>query len=132
MLAVRDAEVAMRSTSCARVVQEEFPGDGVGRGDKLAAHTAVRPGVDGTALEPLLGGPTGPYTKEIAMNADVFAGKWKQAKGQVKDWWGKLTDDDLTRVEGNRDKLVGIIQERYGYAKERAEQEVDRRFRDAA
>ena len=66
------------------------------------------------------------------MNADVFAGKWKQAKGQVKEWWGKLTDDDLTRVEGNRDKLVGVLQERYGYAKERAEQEIDRRFRDAA
>jgi uncharacterized protein YjbJ (UPF0337 family) len=66
------------------------------------------------------------------MNSDVFAGKWKQATGQVKEWWGKLTDDDLTRVEGNRDKLVGILQERYGYAKERAEQEIDRRFRDAA
>ena len=66
------------------------------------------------------------------MNSDVFAGKWKQAKGQVKEWWGKLTDDDLARVEGNRDKLVGVLQERYGYAKERAEQEIDRRFRDAA
>jgi uncharacterized protein YjbJ (UPF0337 family) len=66
------------------------------------------------------------------MNSDVFAGKWKQAKGQVKEWWGKLTDDDVSRVEGNRDQLVGILQERYGYAKERAEQEIDRRFRDAA
>jgi uncharacterized protein YjbJ (UPF0337 family) len=66
------------------------------------------------------------------MNSDVFAGKWKQAKGQVKEWWGNLTDDDLARVEGNRDRLVGILQERYGYAKERAEQEIDRRFRDAA
>jgi len=64
------------------------------------------------------------------MNADVFAGKWKQAKGQVKEWWGNLTDDDLTRVDGSRDKLVGVLQERYGYAKERAEQEIDRRFRD--
>jgi uncharacterized protein YjbJ (UPF0337 family) len=66
------------------------------------------------------------------MNADVFAGKWKQAKGQAKEWWGKLTDDDLTRVDGNRDKLVGVLQERYGYARERAEEEIDRRFRDAA
>jgi uncharacterized protein YjbJ (UPF0337 family) len=66
------------------------------------------------------------------MNSDVFAGKWKQAKGQVKEWWGKLTDDDLACVEGNREKLVGVLQERYGYAKERAEQEIDRRFRDAA
>jgi uncharacterized protein YjbJ (UPF0337 family) len=53
-------------------------------------------------------------------------------EGEVKEWWGKLTDDDLTRVDGNRDKLVGLLQERYGYAKERAEQEIDRRFRDAA
>ena len=66
------------------------------------------------------------------MNSDVFAGKWKQMKGQAKEWWGKLTDDDLATIEGNRDKLVGALQERYGYAKERAEQEVDRRFRDAA
>jgi uncharacterized protein YjbJ (UPF0337 family) len=66
------------------------------------------------------------------MNSDVFAGKWKQAKGQVKEWWGKLTDDDLAKIEGNRDKLVGALQERYGYAKDRAEQEVDRRFREAA
>ena len=66
------------------------------------------------------------------MNSDVFAGKWKQAKGQAKEWWGKLTDDDLARVEGSRDKLIGVLQERYGYAKERAEQEIDRRFRDAA
>jgi uncharacterized protein YjbJ (UPF0337 family) len=66
------------------------------------------------------------------MNADVFAGKWKQARGQVKEWWGKLTDDDLTRVDGNRDQLIGVLQERYGYARERAEQEIDRRFRDAA
>ena len=66
------------------------------------------------------------------MNSDVFAGKWKQMKGQAKEWWGKLTDDDLARVEGSRDKLIGVLQERYGYAKDRAEQEVDRRFRAAA
>lgn len=66
------------------------------------------------------------------MNADVFAGKWKQMKGQAKEWWGKLTDDDLARIEGSRDRLIGLIQERYGYTKQQAEQEVDRRFRDAA
>jgi uncharacterized protein YjbJ (UPF0337 family) len=66
------------------------------------------------------------------MNADVFAGKWKQMKGSVKQWWGKLTDDDIARVEGSRDKLVGLLQERYGYAKDKAEAEIDRRFRDAA
>ena len=59
------------------------------------------------------------------MNADVLAGKWKQVQGEVKKQWGKLTDDDLMIVEGKRDKLVGLVQERYGYAHEQAEQEVD-------
>lgn len=66
------------------------------------------------------------------MNADVFQGKWTQLKGQVKTWWGKLTDDDITKIEGNRDKRIGAIQERYGYTRERAQEKVDRRFRDAA
>jgi len=59
------------------------------------------------------------------MNADVLAGKWKQVQGEVKKQWGKLTDDDLMIVEGQRDKLVGLVQERYGYAREQAEREVD-------
>jgi uncharacterized protein YjbJ (UPF0337 family) len=63
------------------------------------------------------------------MNSDVFAGKWKQMKGKAKEWWGELTDDDLTRIEGSRDKLVGALQERYGYTKERAEEEIERRTR---
>jgi len=59
---------------------------------------------------------------------DILQGNWKQMKGQVKEWWGDLTDDDLTKIDGKRDKLVGALQERYGYAKERAENEVTRRF----
>jgi len=59
------------------------------------------------------------------MNADVLAGKWKQVQGEAKKQWGKLTDDDLMIVEGQRDKLVGLVQERYGYAREQAEREVD-------
>ena len=59
------------------------------------------------------------------MNADVLAGKWKQIQGEVKKQWGKLTDDDLAIVEGQKDKLVGLVQERYGYAREQAEHEVD-------
>jgi len=62
------------------------------------------------------------------MNSDVFAGKWKQVRGQVKEWWGKLTDDDLERVEGQFDRLVGMLQERYGWARKRAEEEITRRF----
>ncbi|MFN7984589.1 MAG: CsbD family protein [Vicinamibacterales bacterium] len=66
------------------------------------------------------------------MNADTFAGQWKQLKGEVKSRWGKLTDDDLTQSEGNYDKLLGRIQERYGYARDRAEREMTEwlEFRD--
>jgi uncharacterized protein YjbJ (UPF0337 family) len=59
------------------------------------------------------------------MNRDIAEGKWKQIKGVLRDKWGKLTDDDYDQVGGKRDRLVGKIQERYGYAKDRAEQEVD-------
>lgn len=57
-------------------------------------------------------------------NKDVLAGKWKQARGLVKQWWGKLTDDDLERVSGHADVLIGMIQERYGYTREQAEKQV--------
>lgn len=59
------------------------------------------------------------------MNWDQVKGKWKQTVGSAKVQWGKLTDDELTQVEGNRDKLVGKIQEKYGIAKEEAEKQVD-------
>ena len=52
-------------------------------------------------------------------------GNWKQMKGTVKERWGKLTDDDLTAIAGRRDQLEGMIQERYGYAKERARREIE-------
>jgi len=59
------------------------------------------------------------------MNWDMVEGQWKQFKGNARETWGKLTDDDLETAAGKRDKLVGRLQERYGYAKDRAEQEVD-------
>ena len=58
------------------------------------------------------------------MNKDEISGNWKQLKGKAKEQWGKLTDDDMTVIEGKRDQLVGKIQERYGYAKDQAEKEV--------
>ena len=58
------------------------------------------------------------------MNKDEIGGNWKQFKGKAKEKWGKLTDDDMTVIEGKRDQLVGRIQERYGYAKYQAEKEV--------
>jgi uncharacterized protein YjbJ (UPF0337 family) len=64
------------------------------------------------------------------MNTDVLDGKWKQMRGQMKEWWGKLTDDDFDVIAGKRDQLIGKLQEKYGWAKEDAENEVTRRFRD--
>lgn len=59
------------------------------------------------------------------MNDDIFKGKWKQLKGQIQQKWGDLTDDDLDRIEGAQTEFEGLLQERYGYTKERAKQEVD-------
>ena len=58
------------------------------------------------------------------MNWDRVEGNWKQLKGQVKEGWGKLTDDDISVIAGKRDQLVGKIQERYGCAKDEAERQV--------
>jgi uncharacterized protein YjbJ (UPF0337 family) len=58
------------------------------------------------------------------MNWDRVEGNWKQFKGKVKQKWGKLTDDQLDVISGNRDELVGKIQESYGIAKDEAEKEV--------
>ncbi len=58
------------------------------------------------------------------MNWDQIVGKWKQLEGRVKEKWGKLTDDDLVRIEGKRDQLVGRVQTGYGIAKEEAEKQV--------
>lgn len=58
------------------------------------------------------------------MNWDTAKGNWNQLKGRVKEQWGKLTDDDLSRIEGQRDQLVGRVQERYGIAKDEAEKQV--------
>ena len=61
------------------------------------------------------------------MNNDIFAGKWKQMRGQAKVWWGKLTDDDLEKVAGNYDKFIGVLQEKYGYTRQQAEEEYQKR-----
>src|SRR5438270_145438 len=59
------------------------------------------------------------------MNEDRMEGKWKQMKGGLKSRWGKLTDDDLDVIEGQKDQLVGKVQERYGIAKDEAQKQVD-------
>lgn len=57
------------------------------------------------------------------MNEDILKGKWHELKGGVKEKWGKLTDDDLTTVEGKSEKLMGLLQTKYGYTKDKAEEE---------
>jgi uncharacterized protein YjbJ (UPF0337 family) len=59
------------------------------------------------------------------MNSDILKGKWNQIKGNIKQQWGDLTDNDVARIEGNYDEFVGVLQERYGYTRERAEREVN-------
>ncbi len=58
---------------------------------------------------------------------NVFEGKWKQFRGQAKIWWGELTDDDLDKVDGNFDKLIGLLQEKYGYTQNQAQEEWKKR-----
>jgi uncharacterized protein YjbJ (UPF0337 family) len=62
--------------------------------------------------------------KEMGMNWDRVEGNWKQFTGKVKEQWGKLTDDDLTVIDGKQDQLVGRVQERYGIARDEAERQV--------
>jgi uncharacterized protein YjbJ (UPF0337 family) len=68
-----------------------------------------------------------PQPRRGSNNRDTFAGQWPQLRGQVRSWWGQLTDADVDKIAGEKDALVGLLQERYGYARERAEQEVERR-----
>jgi len=64
------------------------------------------------------------------MNTDIFEGRWKQMRGELRSWWGKLTDDDLENIAGHKDKLLGALQEKYGYTRDEARREVDRRLKD--
>ena len=57
-------------------------------------------------------------------NEDILQGKWKQLKGNVQKQWGKLTNDDIDRIQGTHDELVGLLQERYGYEREYAKKEL--------
>jgi uncharacterized protein YjbJ (UPF0337 family) len=58
------------------------------------------------------------------MNKNILQGKWKQVRGEIQSWWGRLTNDDVDRIEGSFDKLAGILQERYGYSMEEAQREI--------
>jgi uncharacterized protein YjbJ (UPF0337 family) len=58
------------------------------------------------------------------MNWDIISGDWKRFRGKIKEQWGKLTDDDLDRIEGKRDQLLGVLQRRYGVARDEAEKQL--------
>ena len=59
------------------------------------------------------------------MNPEILKGKWNQVKGDIRTRWGKLTDDDVAQIQGQAEKMIGKLQERYGYQRERAEREID-------
>ncbi len=62
------------------------------------------------------------------MSQDVLKGQWRQISGRIKEWWGQLTDDDVKRIDGSSERLIGVLQEKYGYAKDKALSEVSRRL----
>jgi uncharacterized protein YjbJ (UPF0337 family) len=63
--------------------------------------------------------------EEMAMDWNRIEGNWKQFKGAAKEKWGKLTDDDLNVIDGRRDQLEGKLQQRYGFAKDQIQRDVD-------
>jgi uncharacterized protein YjbJ (UPF0337 family) len=64
------------------------------------------------------------------MNTDTLKGSWTELKGKIKQRWGKITDDDLALIEGKMDELGGIVQKRYGIAKDDARKQADEFLRD--
>ena len=59
------------------------------------------------------------------MNPEIFRGRWNELKGDIRTRWGKLTDDDVMQVQGQAEKMIGMLQQRYGYKREQAEQEIN-------
>jgi uncharacterized protein YjbJ (UPF0337 family) len=79
----------------------------------------------------------GPFLKDYQkkegvayMNSSELESKWQKLKGEIRSQWGKLTDDDLERIAGSKDRLIGLVQERYGYVWDEAQQMVDRYLND--
>ena len=60
------------------------------------------------------------------MNMDILAGNWKKMKGKIQQQWGKLTDDEFTRINGSAERLEGFLQTQYGYEREKAKMEIQR------
>lgn len=69
--------------------------------------------------------------EDYIMKQDVFEDKWKEMKGQAIEWWDKLSDDDLEQTGGKADQLIGLLQQKYGYSREHARWEFNRRLDEA-
>jgi len=95
----------------------------VGIGISIAA-LAISPTMSAADQKQDTSSQTGPPLL-LALNDDQLTGKWKQFKGELKKKWGNFTDDDILYIEGNRDKLEGKIQERYGDRKDEVKKWVD-------
>jgi uncharacterized protein YjbJ (UPF0337 family) len=63
-------------------------------------------------------------------SGDPWTGHWEQLRPQLRSWWDRLTEADLMAIDGQKDRLISIVQQRYGYPQERAQQEVDRRLQE--
>lgn len=64
------------------------------------------------------------FTRKIFMNKDIIKGNWKEMKGKIRQQWGNLTDDEITKMHGSYEELEGALQKKYGYNKEAAEQQI--------
>ena len=62
------------------------------------------------------------------MNWDIIKGNWKQLQGELRKQWGKLTDSDWEEMAGEKDKILGKLQQRYGWSREEAEREAEQHF----
>jgi len=109
----------------------------ISKGKEEARSAAKEVGVDPSKLTVATSAQTsgqssaqssGSQKKPLIINRDTMKGQWKQVQGEVKKQWGQLTDDDLLKAEGDYDKLVGSIQQRYGYTRERVEREINAFF----
>jgi len=64
-------------------------------------------------------------------NKDILQGKWHELKGQARQQWGKLTDDDIERMSGKMEEFSGVLQQKYGYNKAKADTEIDNWLKEA-
>jgi len=100
----------------------------IAKGKDEARSVAQEAGVDPSKLTLGTSATAPSQEKPLVINRDTMKGQWKQVQGEVKKQWGQLTDDDLLKAEGDYDKLVGSIQQRYGYTRERVDREINAFF----